>query len=71
MIQEYQQALESGNIVEAVRLANLIDWVAIAPKIERKPIDTTAADNAMKTSKRGAWVEGAILRRQERFDLTW
>jgi hypothetical protein len=30
MLEQYQKALESGNIREALRLARLIDWVAVA-----------------------------------------
>jgi len=55
-------ALESNNTPEALRLANIIDWVAIAPVIEPKSINTTAADNATKSNSK---IEGAILRRQE------
>jgi len=64
----YLVALESNNIKEAIRLANIIDWIAIAPKITSKAIDTIAADNATKTNSK---VEGAILRRQEKLTFTF
>lgn len=64
----YLVALESNNIKEAIRLANIIDWIAIAPTIIPKAIDTIAADNATKTNSK---VEGAILRRQEKLIFTF
>lgn len=64
----YLVALESNNIKEAIRLANIIDWVAIAPEIAPRIIDTIAADNATKTNSK---VEGAILRRQEKLNFTF
>jgi hypothetical protein len=30
MLEKYQKALKSGNIREALRIARLIDWVAVA-----------------------------------------
>jgi ribosomal protein L12E/L44/L45/RPP1/RPP2 len=61
-------ALESNNIQEAIRIANIVDWVAIAPAIISKPIDTIAADNATKNNSK---VEGAILRRQEKLTFAF
>lgn len=71
MLEKYHIALESGNMTEAVRLARLIDWVAIAPSIPEKVIDHTAYENALRTSPMSRRVESAILRRDERLTMDY
>ncbi len=63
-LEQYHIALEAGNIQEATRLANLIDWMAEVPAIPSRAVNTTAADNASKRC--GFDYEGAILARDER-----
>lgn len=63
-IEAYELALNNGDIAEALRLANVIDFAAEAPAIAPRTIDTTAADNAAKRT--GFDYEGAILARDER-----
>ena len=65
-VADYLAALESGNIAEAVRLANLVDFIAEAPAIPIKPIDTRAADYAALNRKpRHLDFERRILIRDE------
>ena len=64
LLAAYNIALNTGDITEALRLANLVDFVAAAPAIAPRIIDTTAADNASKNF--GFDFEGAILARGER-----
>lgn len=64
LLAAYNTALNTGDITEALRLANLVDFVAAAPAIAPRIIDTTAADNASKNF--GFDFEGAILARGER-----
>jgi hypothetical protein len=64
LLAAYNLALNTGDITEALRLANLVDFVAAAPAIAPRIIDTTAADNASKNT--GFDFEGAILARGER-----
>jgi flagellar basal body P-ring protein FlgI len=62
-IESYELALNNGDIAEALRLANIIDFAAEAPAIAPRTIDTTAADNAAKRT--GFDYERAILARDE------
>ena len=65
-VADYLAALESGNKAEALRLANIVDFVAAAPVIATKPIDTTAADYAALNHKpRHLDFERRILIRDE------
>jgi hypothetical protein len=64
LLAAYTTALNNGDITESLRLANLVDFVAAAPAIAPRIIDTTAADNAAKRS--GFDYERAILIRDER-----
>ena len=64
LLASYTTALNNGDITESLRLANLVDFVAAAPAIAPRIIDTTAADNAAKRS--GFDYERAILIRDER-----
>jgi hypothetical protein len=64
LLAAYTTALNNGDITESLRLANLVDFVAAAPAIAARIIDTTAADNAAKRS--GFDYERAILIRDER-----
>lgn len=64
LLAAYNIALNTGDITEALRLANLVDFIAAAPSIAPRIIDTTAADNAAKRT--GFDYEGAILARDER-----
>jgi hypothetical protein len=61
----FHEALEAGDMDTARRLANSIDWVAAAPVIPPRVIDTTAADNVARRSP-GLDFEGMILARDER-----
>ena len=63
-VADYLEALESGNIPEALRLANLVDFVAAAPAIPVKPVDTRAADYATLLTGRVDY-ERRILARDE------
>ena len=69
LLASYNTALNTGDITEALRLANLIDFVVAAPAIAPHTIDTTAADNASKNT--GFDFEGAILRRDEALSLSF
>jgi hypothetical protein len=62
-IEAFNTALNTGNIVEATRLANIIDFVASAPIITTRSVNTTASDNAARRT--GFDYEQAILSRQE------
>ena len=64
LLAAFNNALETGNTTEALRLANIVDFIAAAPAIAPRTIDTTAADNA--TKRRGFDYERAILARDER-----
>jgi hypothetical protein len=64
LLAAYNIALNTGDITEALRLANIVDFVAAAPAIAPRLIDTTAADNASKNF--GFDYERAILARDER-----
>jgi hypothetical protein len=64
LLAAYNIALNTGDITEALRLANLVNFVAAAPAIAPHIIDTTAADNASK--RFGFDYERAILARDER-----
>ena len=64
LLAAFNTALETGNTTEALRLANIVDFIAAAPAIAPRTIDTTAADNASKNF--GFDFEGAILARGER-----
>ena len=70
-IEKYHAAIESGDIAEAVRLARLIDWVAIAPPTQETLIDHTGYENSLRTSPMSRRVESAILRRDERFTMDY
>lgn len=64
LLAAYNIALNTGDIPEALRLANIVDFIAAAPAIAPRIIDTTAADNTAKRT--GFDYEGAILARDER-----
>jgi hypothetical protein len=69
MLEQYQKALKIGDIREALRIARLIDWVAVAPKITPKAPDQSAYENALRISSMERRAESAILKRNERLTI--
>jgi len=66
MLLDYHKALESGNRLEVLRLANLIDWTpAMVAKTPSNPVNYAMA------IPKGVDHEGVILTRQESMERNW
>lgn len=64
--QQFQNALNTGNTKEAIRLGQIIMDESLKIKITPKQINTISADNATKFSARSKYVEKMLLIRGER-----
>lgn len=66
LLTAFHEALESGDTAETLRLANLVDFIAAAPVIAPRIIDTIAADNATGwKAQKASRIERLILMRDE------